>query len=69
MPNDVAKLRRVCKADVEFMRSHGIMDYSLLLSAEKLTKSFYQRRTDKGDVDVRVSTLEDPLIIEPAGQQ
>ena len=36
MPEDVRKLRRVCQADVNFMRRHGIMDYSLLLSAEKI---------------------------------
>lgn len=44
MSKDVAKLRRVCLADSNFLRNHGIMDYSLLLSAEKLTySSFYSK--------------------------
>ena len=40
MPEDMRMLRRVCSADVNFLRRHGIMDYSLLLSAEKIGNAF-----------------------------
>ena len=37
MDEDIVKLRSVIEADVEFLRTHKIMDYSLLLSAERYT--------------------------------
>lgn len=37
MPEDAAKIRKMLAKDVKFMQRHGIMDYSLLLSAEKYT--------------------------------
>ena len=37
MDVDNAKLRRILQADVHFLKDHKIMDYSLLLSAEKYT--------------------------------
>ena len=36
MPEDMRNLRKACQADVNFMERHGIMDYSLLLSAERI---------------------------------
>ena len=35
MKGDNVKLRRVLASDIKFLKDHGIMDYSLLLSAEK----------------------------------
>lgn len=35
MGEDCHKLRRILAADVKFLKDHGIMDYSLLLSAER----------------------------------
>lgn len=35
MDDDCKKLQKILAADVQFLRDHGIMDYSLLLSAEK----------------------------------
>jgi len=35
MDEDIAKIRKELSADVKFLKDHGIMDYSLLLSAEK----------------------------------
>ena len=72
MPKDVAKLRRICKADVDFMRRHGIMDYSLLLSAEKIGEDppvarsvdIKKKKVNFDEVSVRVSMLNDPTIEE-----
>lgn len=44
MKEDNVKLRRVIAADVKFLRDHKIMDYSLLLSAER-----YSANTVKQD--------------------
>ena len=35
MDEDIEKLRKVIESDVKFLRHHSIMDYSLLLSAER----------------------------------
>lgn len=35
MKEDNIRIRRVLAADVKFLKDHGIMDYSLLLSAER----------------------------------
>ena len=44
MKEDNVKLRRILAADVKFLRDHKIMDYSLLLSAER-----YSANTVKQD--------------------
>ena len=44
MKDDNVKLRRVLAADVKFLMDHKIMDYSLLLSAER-----YSANTVKQD--------------------
>ena len=44
MKDDNIKLRQVLSADIKFLKDHGIMDYSLLLSAEK-----YSANTVKKD--------------------
>lgn len=36
LPDDAQKLRKLISADVDFLKRHGIMDYSLLLAAEKI---------------------------------
>ena len=35
MDEDIVKLRKIIDNDVKFLRHHSIMDYSLLLSAER----------------------------------
>ena len=35
MKDDNEKLQRILSADVKFLKDHKIMDYSLLLSAER----------------------------------
>ena len=35
MDEDIVKLRKVIESDVKFLQHHRIMDYSLLLSAER----------------------------------
>ena len=37
MDRDVDTICKVLAADVKFLKEHGIMDYSLLLSAERYT--------------------------------
>ena len=44
MKDDNVKLRRILAADVKFLQDHKIMDYSLLLSAER-----YSANTVKQD--------------------
>ena len=35
MDEDIIKLRKIIENDVKFLKHHSIMDYSLLLSAER----------------------------------
>ena len=49
MKEDNIKIRRVLAADVKFLKDHGIMDYSLLLSAER-----YSANTVKQDDGVAI---------------
>ena len=71
MPEDVRKLRRVVSADVTFMRRHGIMDYSLLLSAEKIGEDFTNKNKNKNQshdkAEVRVSLLNYPEMDDEDG--
>ena len=43
MADDVDKLRSVIEQDVKFLKEHGIMDYSLLLSAERYSSGSFSR--------------------------
>ena len=45
---DNVKLRRVVTADIKFLKDHGIMDYSLLLSSEKYSANTV--RCDSGNL-------------------
>ena len=43
MKEDNIKLRRILAADVKFLKDHKIMDYSLLLSAERYSANTVQK--------------------------
>ena len=50
MKEDNVKLRRVIAADVKFLMDHKIMDYSLLLSAERYSANTV-KQDDGGVID------------------
>ena len=63
MDVDNAKLRRILQADVHFLKDHKIMDYSLLLSAEKYTAGSI--KLDSGAImDPATPIREKTLVID-----
>ena len=48
MSDDIVKLRGIVEYDVKFLEGQGIMDYSLLLSAERYTAQSIKQ--DTGDL-------------------
>ena len=63
MDADNAKLRRILQADVHFLQDHKIMDYSLLISAEKYTAGSI--KLDSGEImDPETPIREKTIVIE-----
>lgn len=55
MKEDNIRIRRVLAADVKFLKDHGIMDYSLLLSAERYSANTV-KQDDGGVIDPETPT-------------
>ena len=66
MPADLEKIKSVIESDVKFLRRHGIMDYSLLLSAEKFTAGSI--RVESGELLDGPSPAQSPSKAEHAFQ-
>lgn len=58
MDEDIVKLRKIIENDVKFLKYHSIMDYSLLLSAER-----YSAGSIKNDTGVYLDP-ETPIAID-----
>ena len=66
MKEDNIKLRRVLAADVQFLKEHGIMDYSLLLSAERYSANTV-KQDDGSVIDPETPKAKQGPLLEQNG--